>query len=81
VNAASGDLDRIIRRAELLGIVGVSAATLYRWIGEGHFPSPIKLGPNSVGWRSSEVKAWIDSLEAATVGCAASDQSPRKDGR
>ncbi|HSL83584.1 MAG TPA: AlpA family phage regulatory protein [Thermoanaerobaculia bacterium] len=57
--------DRIIRRAELLQITGVSAASIYRWVASGTFPAPMKLGPNATGWLESEVVAWLQSRERA----------------
>jgi prophage regulatory protein len=57
--------DRIIRRAELLRITGVSVASIYRWVGSGTFPAPMKLGPNATGWLESEVVAWLESRERA----------------
>jgi prophage regulatory protein len=57
------ELDRIIRKPELLRITGVSIATVYRWVGDGSFPAPVKLGPNSTGWRESAVREWLDSRE------------------
>ena len=60
------ELDRILRLPELLRLTGLSSATLYRWIADRRFPAPVKLGPNSVGWRASAVQAWIESL--APVG-------------
>jgi prophage regulatory protein len=56
-------LDRILRKPELLEVVGVSIATVYRWVGDGSFPAPVKLGPNSTGWRESAVREWLDSRE------------------
>lgn len=56
-------LDRIVRLPELIEVIGLSAATLYRWMDEGQFPRPVKLGPNSVGWRSSVIQAWLNSRE------------------
>ncbi len=56
-------MERILRRPALLEITGLSAATIYRWIEQGTFPRPVQLGPNSVGWRASEVEAWIESRE------------------
>jgi prophage regulatory protein len=53
----------MIRLPELLEITGVSAATIWRWAKEGTFPAPVKLGPNSVGWRASVVRDWIDSRQ------------------
>lgn len=59
------DLDRILRISAVLDHVGVSSATLYRWIGEELFPRPVKLGPNSVGWRESAIREWLASRQAA----------------
>ena len=58
-------LDRVIRKPELLEILGVSSASLHRWIADGRFPRAIKLGPNSVGWRVSEVQDWLATREPA----------------
>lgn len=71
-------LDRVVRRAELLEVLGVSAASLYRWIADGHFPNPIKLGPNSVGWRQSEVREWLESRERGGTVAVSSDHAPRE---
>lgn len=57
------ELDRMLRIAEVLQITGVSAATIWRWAKDGTFPAPVKLGPNSVGWRASVVRDWIDSRQ------------------
>ncbi len=40
--------------------------TLRRWIEAGHFPAPIRLGPNSVGWRARDVQEWLDRRSAAS---------------
>ena len=42
-------------------MIGVCRATVYNWIASGHFPPPIRLGPNTVAWRASDVEEWIDS--------------------
>ena len=55
-------LPEYIRAAMLrkkLGNIGNS--TLRRWVREGHFPKPIKLGANCVAWRRDEVDAWLAS--------------------
>ena len=38
--------------------------TLYRWIKDGRFPKPIRLGPNSVAWRWSAIEEWLAAREA-----------------
>ena len=40
--------------------------TLRRWIDAGYFPAPIRLGPNSVGWRARDVQEWLDRRSAAS---------------
>lgn len=72
------ELDRIIRKPELLQITGVSIATIYRWIADGHFPAPVKLGPNASGWRESAIREWLETREPIASGDAeSSTQQPR----
>jgi prophage regulatory protein len=32
---------------------------------EGRFPKPVRIGPRAVGWRESDIQAWMDSLPTA----------------
>jgi predicted DNA-binding transcriptional regulator AlpA len=41
------------------GLLPISAATFWRWIGAGKFPKPVKLGAHTSAWRVEDVKAWI----------------------
>lgn len=50
---------RIARRREVCERLGISQATLWRWVKAGHFPSPVRLGPNSVGFVSDEIDQWL----------------------
>ena len=50
---------RAIQLRKKLGNIGNS--TLRRWVREGHFPKPVKLGANCVAWRLDEVNAWLAS--------------------
>ena len=43
------------------GLIGVSAPTLWRWIRDGHFPQPVKLGPNTTAFDAEAVNNWIQS--------------------
>ena len=54
--------DRIIRTRELGDMLGVSRATINRWKRKGVLPPSIRLGPNSVGWRASEIEEWFRGL-------------------
>lgn len=47
-----------LRRPEVRCRYGISSATLYRWIRVGLFPRPVRLGPNTVGWRVSDLEVF-----------------------
>ena len=40
---------------------GLARSTIYAYVKLGLFPNQRKLGPGRVGWRASEVRAWIAS--------------------
>lgn len=44
---------------------GVHKATIHRWVKEGNFPKPIKLGPNCTRWKLSDLEAWEQSQREA----------------
>jgi prophage regulatory protein len=56
---------RIIRISELAtrptkpGKLPVSPATIWRWVREGKFPKPFKLGTSVTVWDVDEVEAFI----------------------
>ena len=51
--------ERIIRKPELLAMVGLSDPTIWRMERNGKFPKRIRLGGNSCGWVASEIFGWI----------------------
>ena len=57
--------DRILRPREVCQTIGLSRTTLWRKQTAGDFPAPVRLGPNSIGWRDSTVQEWLDSRESA----------------
>lgn len=58
---------RILRREEVLALVGVSKSTLDNWTTpesgyyDPSFPEPVPVGARRVGWYEEEVKAWVAS--------------------
>ncbi len=50
---------RIIRKPELLNMIGLSDPTIWRMEKEGRFPKRLRLGGNSCGWLESEVNGWL----------------------
>ena len=41
------------------GKLPVSPATLWRWVADGKFPKPFKLGPNTTVWDTDQVEQWL----------------------
>ncbi|EGU9030575.1 AlpA family phage regulatory protein [Vibrio parahaemolyticus] len=52
--------DRVIREAERQLITSISRSQAYQLEKQGRFPKRITLGSRSVGWRLSEIMAWVD---------------------
>ncbi|MFL1552919.1 MULTISPECIES: helix-turn-helix transcriptional regulator [Pseudomonas] len=50
---------RIIRLKEVIDSTGLARSTIYKYIGEGRFPSPVSLGGRSIGFIENEVHDWI----------------------
>lgn len=63
--------DMIIRIKELCRRTGISRAGVYQRLDihskyhDANFPRPIRLGANSIGWKLSEVMAYINSRDRA----------------
>lgn len=46
-------------RPERQGVVGVSHATLWRWIKSDKFPQPVKLSEGVTAWPVEQVREWL----------------------
>ncbi len=53
----------IIRRRAVQERTGLTRSTMYLYISKGEFPRPVALGLRAVGWRESEVNAWINARQ------------------
>jgi prophage regulatory protein len=51
--------DRIIRIAEVRRRTGLTRSTLYRKVSTGTFPGKVRISTRCVGWRESDVEAWL----------------------
>jgi prophage regulatory protein len=54
--------ERLLRLPELVRTIGVSRATIYRYIDCGRLPPPVKLSTRCIAWRASEITAWMAAL-------------------
>ena len=71
--------NRILRLPEVMQLIGLSKATIYRRYRDGPFPEPVRLGPQSTGWWRAEILEWLESLQRA--GAALDEARKRKAGR
>ena len=51
---------RIITKAELRSLVPYTPQHIHRLEKAGRFPRRLQLGPNRVGWRLTDIEAWIN---------------------
>jgi prophage regulatory protein len=60
--------ERILRFPEVERRVGKSRSTIWRAVrdGDGQFPSPVAIGPRAIGWRESDIDAWLANLATWT---------------
>lgn len=53
-----------IRARQLVpAIIPIARSTLHKWVAEGRFPKPVKLGPGVTAWRVEDVRAWIQGQD------------------
>jgi len=55
--------DRLMRMPQVLEVVPIAESTVWKYVKQGTFPRPVRLGRCSV-WKESEVQAWLSKLTA-----------------
>jgi len=68
--ASKPAIDYIITMQEVCAMIGLSRHTVYRMVDLGQFPTPGKLGTRRIGWRTSDVNAWLTSRFGEKPACA-----------
>ena len=49
-------------------IIPIGRSTWWQWVRDGKAPAPVKLGPRTTAWKSVDIAALIDSLNATKIG-------------
>ena len=57
--------NRLLPLSEVQARCGLSRSTVYRQMGEGAFPRPLRVGVRAVRWRESEIESWLSSRPRA----------------
>lgn len=52
---------KVLRLAQVMDSTGLGRSTIYKYIAQGKFPTPLQLSERCVGWLESEVQQWIQS--------------------
>jgi prophage regulatory protein len=52
---------KILRRRDVERVTGLSRSTIYDWMRRNQFPKSIALGSRLVGWRESDIAAWLEA--------------------
>ena len=54
--------DFFLRLPQVLELIPISKSAWWQGCKEGRFPKPIKLGPRTSAWRSSDIAALVEQL-------------------
>lgn len=58
---------RIVRRAALKPLTGLSMSSLYRLMAKGAFPRPLQLSSQAVGWDINDIEIWLQARRGAVA--------------
>ena len=50
---------KLIKLKAVMECTGLARSTVYKFIAEGRFPKPVKLGARMVAWVEGEIQQWI----------------------
>ncbi len=53
--------DRVLKLPATLSVTGLGRTSMYDAMKANKFPQPVMLGKRAVGWRESDLIAWIES--------------------
>ena len=54
-------IDKMLRRPAVEELTALSRSTIYELLRTNRFPHPVRLGPRAVGWRHSDIVAWLSA--------------------
>ena len=51
---------KLIKLKQVMECTGLARSTVYKFMAEGQFPKPVKLGVRMVAWVEAEIQAWVN---------------------
>lgn len=55
---------RFYRQKAVMEKLGVSRATVNRWVKDGSLPAPLKIGARAIAWPGAVLNQWADKIGA-----------------
>jgi prophage regulatory protein len=55
--------DVLLRINDVCAVTGLSVPTIYRLMGKGAFPRPVKITAAARAWKLSEITGWVETRE------------------
>ena len=56
-----------LRLPQVFAIIPISKSAWWQGCKDGRFPKPIKLGPRTSAWRSSDIAALVEQLSLQSI--------------
>jgi prophage regulatory protein len=53
----------LLRLRQLCELLSISRSTVYKWVSEGTFPSPVRISERAVRWRTEDIVSWRSALD------------------
>lgn len=53
----------VVRMSRLVEMIGLSRSTIWKLLSQDKFPTPIRLGSKSIGWRVKDIDEWLQNRE------------------
>lgn len=67
--ANKATMDRLVRNPECTKITGIGKTTRWKLEKRGEFPRRVRISDRAVGWRFSELQAWVKSKKLVRADC------------
>jgi prophage regulatory protein len=58
-------VEEILRKRRVLSVIGMGNTWLHDAVKRKEFPAPVRLGARAVGWKRSDVEAWVANRQSA----------------
>jgi prophage regulatory protein len=76
ISAGNAGGEVLYRKPTVLLLTGMGATWLHEAVKRGDFPAPVRLGARAVGWKKTEINAWLAGRERARANALFAHADP-----